>query len=101
MTNSAGPPAVAQPRPEVLPVPCAPCLRVLLMGQLDEPHDCELSTAVSIDGNRLVVGAPEDWCPCHCQNVAAEESEALRAARADARRVSAPARPLAEPLQEG
>ncbi|MFE0132377.1 hypothetical protein ACFWY6_12515 [Streptomyces sp. NPDC059037] len=70
------------------------------MGQPDEPHDCELSTAVTIDGNRLAVGPPEDWCPCSCQNVAAEESEALQAARAEARGVPTPARPRAELPQE-
>lgn len=93
MTNSAGPPGVSHPRPcpEVLRVPCAPCLRLLLTADPTEPHDCTLGTALAIDGERLVL-APADGCPCQEQ----EESEALRAARAKARGLPVPARQLTE-----
>lgn len=85
-TNSAGPmPGVAHTMacPELVVVPCPPCLHALLEGQLDKLHVCEMATVVAVEGTRLVVGTVRD-CPCRCQ-VPVQESRALRAARAAAR----------------
>lgn len=78
------------PCPELQPVPCAPCLWQLLAGEVTEPHTCQLVTTVGIDSGRLVIG-PEQDCLCPCQSRAAEESDALRTARAAARGLAAPA----------
>lgn len=65
-------------------VPCPPCLLALLEGRADQKHtDCELTTKLAVTGGRLVFG-PEQDCPCRCP--LEEESEALRTARAAARR---------------
>ncbi|WP_069885291.1 hypothetical protein [Streptomyces luteocolor] len=76
--------------PAVLLVWCAPCLRALLTGA-SGPHGCLLETSLGIDGARIVV-IPETDCLCHCPPDGAvpppAESEALRAARAEARRTT-------------
>ncbi|MER5256020.1 MULTISPECIES: hypothetical protein [unclassified Streptomyces] len=72
------------PMPREL-LPCSLCLRQLLTGDTAEPHTCELSTFLAVEGAQLVV-VPEEWCPCQCQRPRVQESEALRAARAEARR---------------
>ncbi|MGW2226780.1 hypothetical protein [Streptomyces formicae] len=56
-------------------VPCPPCLRQILRGEADEPHQCNVTTFVSIDAGKLIVG-PEQDCPCPCQTPMVE-SEAL------------------------
>lgn len=66
-------------------LPCGPCLVQLLTGDTAEPHACELSTALAVEEGQ-VVAITEEWCPCPCQRPRGQESEALRAARAAARR---------------
>ncbi|MCF3122912.1 hypothetical protein IPZ68_24855 [Streptomyces arenae] len=72
----------------VEPLPCPLCLRAILT---DAPgqHGCQDATSLGIDGARIVV-IPETHCLCHCrlddEETPPVESEALRAARAEARR---------------
>lgn len=80
--------AHTSPCPDLQPVPCAPCLSLILDEKADEPHSCELVTNVGIDAGRFIVGR-EQHCLCPCQaRASAKESDALRAARAAAREVS-------------
>ncbi|WP_223776960.1 hypothetical protein [Streptomyces sp. 135] len=72
------------PHSELKPVHCAPCLYALLTGGGDEPHACQLLTSLTVDGDRIVIIARPVNCLCRCPR--AEESPALKAARADARR---------------
>ncbi|WPO76252.1 hypothetical protein [Streptomyces sp. KN37] len=65
------------------PVPCPPCLVAVLTGDDDAPHPCELTTTLAVDGDRIVILAREMDCLCHCP--LPEPSEAMKAARAQAR----------------
>ncbi|MFD6432803.1 hypothetical protein [Streptomyces venezuelae] len=67
---------------EALPLPCTPCLQHLVTGAAKDPHNCALTTHVSIRGGDLIIGA-EQACPCICP--VQPESDALQAARAQAR----------------
>ncbi|MFI1678857.1 hypothetical protein [Streptomyces sp. NPDC020607] len=67
--------------PGITTVPCPPCLQQLVQGAAEEPHECALVTHLAIDGGRLIMGGEED-CPCPHVD---EESDALKAARAEAR----------------
>ncbi|MBW5420250.1 hypothetical protein GKQ77_01525 [Streptomyces sp. BG9H] len=68
---------------ELEPVPCPPCLVALLTGGGTEPHGCLLTTTLAVDGTRIVILAREMDCRCRCPS--AEESAALKTARAQAR----------------
>lgn len=103
--TASGPPAlgVAHTAPcppdpdEALLLPCTSCLLHLVTGSARDPHGCELTTRVRICGGNLLIGE-ESGCPCICP--AQAESEALTAARAEARDLSAPAHKLAGPPRE-
>ncbi|MFH8289119.1 hypothetical protein [Streptomyces sp. NPDC018059] len=68
---------------ELKPVHCAPCLYALLAGGGDELHPCRLLTSIAVNGARIVILARPMDCLCRCPR--AEESPALKAARAQAR----------------
>ncbi|MGW0537791.1 hypothetical protein [Streptomyces sp. NPDC003032] len=78
-------PRPSQSDPAVPPpalVPCGPCLWQLLTADAAGPHACTQGTSLGIAGGFLYL-VPEEACPCVCQRQ--PESEALKAARAEAR----------------
>lgn len=77
--------AMCLEHPEIVLVPCPPCLRALLNGTDAEPHDCEEQPLLAIDGDVVVIPSEGGY---QASNPPVE-SDALKAARATARAIVA------------